>query len=253
MWNTISVLLPTKVASFEAASRALQQKNLRLKDEVLTADFSSTICKLELYKRNDDWLESMHEIRSYKPFDQRVTDDLARTRVFLNFESPNDQCEQNVDSQSSIALDSLQLIHHVMQALSVPALLVRCSNQIHTIDEFAELAKSLSAQNLVHAFTRLYNFDDVLTVAGMETLGQPNVEFPPNVLPVEAGIDLIHEVSVDLVKRDEVAREGLLRYNSKNTGKVYELQLTQGLPVTNVTVLESNPIGILRLKRIVGV
>jgi hypothetical protein len=252
MWQTISALLPTRLASFEAIFHALEQKNLQLENEVLTADFNSTICKLEVFKRHDDWLETMHMARSHQPFDQQVTEELAKTRHFLNFEAPN-ECEQNVDSQSSIALDSLQFINRIMQALGVPAVLVRCSNQIHTFNEFAYFARSLSAQNLVHAFTRLYNFDDVLTVAGMEVLGQPNVEFPPHVVPLKEGIDLIYEVCVDLVKRDEVAREGLLRYNSKNTGKVYELQLIRSSPVTDATVLESNPIGVLRLKRIVGV
>jgi len=250
--HTIKALLPTKLTSFEAIAEALKQYNMRLEDEILIADFSSIICKLEVFETNDDWLNTMQMGRTLNPFNQQVTEELAQTSLFVNFESPAD-CDQNREDQSTIALDSIQFIHRLMQALSAPAVLMRSSNNTHTFNEFSVFARTSSAQNLVHAFSRLYNFDDILTVAGMDALGYPNIEIPVHILGLEASIELIHEICVELVKREEPVGEGLFTYKSRTTAKDYELELIQTTPTEDSTILKCNPLGVLKLKRIVAV
>jgi hypothetical protein len=105
----------------------------------------------------------------------------------------------------------------------------------------------------VHAFSRLYNFDDILTVAGMDALGYPNIEIPVHILGLEASIELIHEICVELVKREEPVGEGLFTYKSRTTAKDYELELIQTTPTEDSTILKCNPLGVLKLKRIVAV
>lgn len=252
-WTTISSLFPTSL-SHEEILAAIENDHMKLDDgEALFVPGTSLIFKLEVYNRNEDWIEKMYAVREgITAFNVATKKEISRATIFINLEAPNADCQQNVDSQSTIAIEYLQVVARLMKAIKSPAVLVSDSNQIHTLEEIGVFERDLSAPNLVHMYTRLINDGKVMLVAGMQALGYPNIALPSSIESGEQAIDLVHEMAIAIVKRDKPVQAGFSRYQSETTKRLYELELSKEKPVNKANVLESNSNGILKFKRVLG-
>lgn len=242
--QTISVLFPITLANpGEVFVRIADQPELSTDGTTVFRKGGTVIYDLKIYDRNSEWAAGIVAMRRPAEIKPSVARQIADHSCFVHLLAPNQTIAQHTSRQTRLAMECLETLQPLMDALEAPVAVVRTASSVHTRENVEHFLDSIDhidadstegaegnkliAKRLVNAYCKLFHAgnESLMFSAGMHALGYADVQVPYGIIPAEAAADFIEEFQMFAVIND-ISEASPIEFSSSITGATYQLELS---------------------------